>query len=206
MPSQNKVWTPERDVLLTARRSSGASAAQIARELGVSISAVHSRAYRLQLPLALRVRGGDAADRFWAKVDRRGEDDCWPWLGYRNAGGYGEFRVHRGRRDLAHRFAYELLVGPIPPGALIRHTCDTPACVNPAHHEPGTDAQNVRDRVERGRSATGPRHGQRKLAVEQVVMIRRRIKAGDPMKAIARDFGISDTAVRKIRDGKTWRE
>lgn len=85
------------------------------------------------------------ADRFWSKVDRSGA--CWLWTGLKLPHGYGRFGIG-GRADhrdvLAHRFAYELLVGPIPGGLQIDHLCRVRACVNPAHMEPVTGAENTR--------------------------------------------------------------
>ena len=54
-----------------------------------------------------------AEERFWAKVDRRGPDECWIWTAYRDPDGYGQFGLN-GRNVKAHRYAYEQLVGPIP--------------------------------------------------------------------------------------------
>jgi hypothetical protein len=96
------------------------------------------------------------AERFWAKVDRAGPEGCWLWLGQRNAWGYGHFR----RTPMpgtyvtvkAHRFAYTLLVGPIPPGLTLDHLCGRPACVRPAHLEPVTNAENLRRRHARQRT------------------------------------------------------
>lgn len=76
---------------------------------------------------------------FWSRVRK---DDCWIWLGYTNPNGYGEFHYRR-RRQMAHRYAYGQLVGPIPAGLHIDHLCRTHACVNPAHMEPVTIAENV---------------------------------------------------------------
>jgi hypothetical protein len=95
-------------------------------------------------------------ERFWSKVDRRGPDECWPWLGGLFQGtGYGAFWVKTINFG-AHRIAYELLVGPIPEGAQLDHLChnrdstclggpDCPhrRCVNPAHLEPTTSAINL---------------------------------------------------------------
>lgn len=87
---------------------------------------------------------------FWADVDRCGPDECWPWLGRVNSSGYGHF-AGKG----AHRFAYELLVGPIPEGLMIDHRCHTDdptcpggrcvhrRCQNPAHMEPVTKRVNT---------------------------------------------------------------
>lgn len=83
------------------------------------------------------------AERFWSKVDRDGGPDCcWPWLAAR-ANGYGKFYVD-GRMVRAHRFAYELLVGPIPEGLVLDHLCAVTFCVNPAHLEPVTQRENAR--------------------------------------------------------------
>ncbi len=85
---------------------------------------------------------GTAAERFWPKVSRTG--NCWLWLAATNKGGYGCFRDGGGRRMvLAHRWAYEALVGPISVGLQLDHLCRTPSCVNPAHLEPVTQRENL---------------------------------------------------------------
>lgn len=80
--------------------------------------------------------------RFWAKVDRsEGPDACWLWMRAMNQYGYGRF--WDGERLVAsHRYAYELMVGPIPDGLHIDHLCRTRACVNPKHLEPVTNQEN----------------------------------------------------------------
>lgn len=88
----------------------------------------------------LRIVGDDRA-RFMAKVDQSG--DCWLWTAHVNADGYGVFRFD-GQMGGAHRFAYRLLVGPIPEGMELDHLCRTRHCVNPAHMEVVTHAENVR--------------------------------------------------------------
>jgi hypothetical protein len=87
----------------------------------------------------------DVATRFWAKVDRSGE--CWLWTAYTDPLGYGRFAVRpdgKRRTLLAHRFAYEQVVGPIPRGLTIDHLCRNPSCVNPKHLEPVPIAENLR--------------------------------------------------------------
>lgn len=81
---------------------------------------------------------------------------CILWTLAVDADGYGTVR-RNGRTYRAHRLAYEQLVGPIPAGLVLRHTCDTPACVNVAHLIPGTVAENNADARERGRAVPPPR-------------------------------------------------
>ena len=78
----------------------------------------------------------DRVERFWQKVDASG--DCWIWMGSRGDHGYGTFNG----ASNTHRFAWELLVGPIPPGLHLDHLCRNPPCVNPDHLEPVTPREN----------------------------------------------------------------
>lgn len=81
---------------------------------------------------------------FWAKVDKDGPDGCWLWTGFRRPAGYGQTGRNRGSAKQAHRVAYEMLVGPIPAGMELDHLCRMTPCVNPAHLEPVTPAENRR--------------------------------------------------------------
>ena len=92
-------------------------------------------------------------ERFWPKVNKEGGPihpilgQCWEWIGARNDAGYGQ--IWDGDKVIyAHRVSYEFANGPIPGGLVIDHLCRTPACVNPAHLEPVTNAENVRRGME----------------------------------------------------------
>jgi len=141
-------------------------------------------------------------DRFWNKVDKSG--DCWEWTGFKHKG-YGRFSVGV-RRLRSHRVAWELTHGPIPDGMLVLHTCDNPGCVNPDHLFLGTQADNMADMVSKGRQpfvkVLGEGVGTSKLAEDQVRSIR-----SDPrsQRAIARDYGVSQTAISEIKNRKRWR-
>lgn len=84
--------------------------------------------------------------RFWSKVAIVG--DCWLWTAGCRKNGYGTF-WYRYKNVLAHRFAYNLLVGPVPAGLVLDHTCLVKSCVNPTHLDPVTRIENSR-RSDRG--------------------------------------------------------
>lgn len=86
-------------------------------------------------------------ERFWSKVDAVGP--CWLWTAGTNPLGYGRYNLtwRNGKPQglvLAHRHAWQSLVGPIPEGLVLDHLCRVPACVNPDHLEPVTQAENIR--------------------------------------------------------------
>lgn len=85
-------------------------------------------------------------ERFWSKVDKQKSvaSRCWVWTGGSFRDGYGQFHPYGWRRKVqAHRYAYELLVGPIPEGLTLDHLCRNRSCVNPHHLEPVTHRVNI---------------------------------------------------------------
>lgn len=92
--------------------------------------------------------------RLFAKIERRGANECWLWKGGVVPKGYGCFLLD-GRQTYAHRAVYSLLVAPIPAGMLVCHTCDNPGCCNPAHLWVGSCQDNIRDMHAKGRNYNG---------------------------------------------------
>lgn len=81
------------------------------------------------------------------EIDAKG---CWLWTKGRMPFGYGAIVVN-GKTKLAHRVSYEAHVGPIPSGLCVLHRCDVPPCVNPEHLFLGTQLDNMRDKIAKGR-------------------------------------------------------
>jgi hypothetical protein len=139
---------------------------------------------------------------------------CVEFEGARNRGGYGTVGGGNNKR-LAHRAAYcehhGVSLSSID-GLVVRHRCDNPPCINPEHLELGTHADNVRDRVERGRErhpnpARGERHGMAKLTAGQVEAIRKEYVYRSPTHntyALAKKYGVSQRLITKILNGDLW--
>lgn len=148
------------------------------------------------------IRSGYEA-RFWKKVDKT--DSCWLWTGSKNSAGYGQVRIG-GRGKMTHRMAYEWLVGEIPEGLFLLHSCDTPACCNPAHLSTGNQKENMQDAIAKGRHYHGERHWAYKLSVQAIKDIRTAHLGGATGRAIAKHFSISEGAVSMILSGKARKQ
>lgn len=161
------------------------------------------------------------ADRFWSYVDRSGGPDaCWPWLGARKVRGYGVFWID-GKTRPAHVVAYELAHGPILPGYFACHHCDNPPCCNDTHLFAGTNADNIKDAQQKGRLATGVRHGSylhpesrpygeaintARLTAADVQTIRQAFAAGGiSRRKLARQYHVSPSTIDGLINNKTWR-
>ncbi len=123
---------------------------------------------------------------------------CWEWLGNRNQYGYGIFMLPNEVRVRAHRYAYERYVGPIIDDMVVMHSCDNPACVNPAHLSLGGRGDNNRDAVAKKRNAFGEKNGHHVLTQKQVGQI---LSDTRPQIAIARDFGVHPSLISRIKSG-----
>lgn len=143
-----------------------------------------------------------AEERFWAKVDKSG--DCWEWTGYLAPNGYGQFGA--GGRWYAHRYSYALDRGlsssELPP--VVRHMCDNPGCVNPAHLIGGTQADNMRDRMNRSRAPAGSGHWNAKID-EGVASYIRDNTLGLTRAELAELSGATPATVGRIQRKERWR-
>lgn len=144
------------------------------------------------------------ADRYWEKVIRRGDDECWGWSGFKH-GGYGRLRADTNAVG-AHRVSYEIHFGPIPDSMFVCHHCDNPECSNPRHLFLGTSGDNNRDCTKKGRRARGERGGSAKLTAASVRRIRQQWSAGGVrLKDLAERFGVSVGAIEHVVTNRTWR-
>lgn len=173
--------------------------------------------------------------RLWSKVDRRGPDDCWPWLAGCCTDGYGIIWVV-GRSQSSHRAIFLLVNGWLPP--VVMHSCDNPPCCNPSHLIAGTKALNNADKMAKGRFRPcfgdsngsrlhpdsvsrgdghyarqrpellprGERHGMAKITAGDVSEMRRLFALGGrTKKSIAEDYGISQSHIGRILNRTCWK-
>jgi HNH endonuclease len=155
-------------------------------------------------------RGSDMAKdtlarRFWSRVDRRGPDECWIWIGSQLPKGYGTLSCGPQGNFYAHRVSYELHIGVIPRGQFVLHRCDNPPCVNPRHLFLGSHRDNMRDMVAKERSQKGTRNPRNKLSPNDVIEIRALYRSGGvSMKALGERFGVSAPHIHDIVHLQRW--
>jgi hypothetical protein len=148
-------------------------------------------------------------DRLLSRIVIGGTDECWPWRGALGTWGYGAFTLG-GRALNASRATYALLVGEIPAGMVVCHSCDNPACCNPSHLWVGTQADNIHDCNRKGRtrgtfaSDTHPRHAA-KLTPDLVSEAKRlHYVEGVSQTEIGRRLGVHSSVISRAVRGLTW--
>jgi hypothetical protein len=145
--------------------------------------------------------------RFWDCVNKKADDECWEWTAGLSKTGYGliHYKNVEGKfsgGDKAHRFSFELHnERAIETGKHILHSCDNRKCVNPHHLREGTNAENMKDMVDRKRSPNnlGFKNPNVSLTDEQVLEIRERWGAGGiTQQKLADEYKVNQTQISKI--------
>lgn len=140
-----------------------------------------------------------------AKINRKivtcGE--CFVWTAHITKDGYGQERL-AGKKYMTHRIVWMLYNGSIPENMNVLHTCDNPPCCNPRHLLLGTQADNIRDKVSKGRQAKGEGHGQSKLTSTSVLSIRKEHSEGASIGYLADLYGVSRDTIYKVVLRRSW--
>ena len=165
--------------------------------------------------LASQGLSADFPKRFWAKVDKRGPNECWICTATAPNGRYPHLKTGvNGKSIQASRADYILCVGPIPKGKIVRHDCtatrDFPACCNPRHLKLGTHKQNTHDALRKGtfkpvEALPGENNHRAKLTNQQVEEIRMRYATENiSMKRLGNQYGIGAVAVFRYVHGMRY--
>lgn len=163
--------------------------------------------------------GRPIVERFWEKVNKNGPihpykpglGRCWIWCRALNSSGYGSIREGSPSKKMlgAHRVSYEIHNGKIAESLIVRHTCDNPPCVNPAHLVEDTQLGNIRDMNEKGRQVRGEENGRAKLTELEIEEIRRDYVYGsstEGVKALGRKYGVHFSTVHAVVKEKAWKK
>jgi len=144
--------------------------------------------------------------RFLSQIEPDFFGGCWLWSGAIHRCGYGTFSHNGG--SLAHRASYQLFKGETK-GLHVLHKCDVKCCVNPNHLFLGTNADNVADKVAKGRARGGGRKGSlhhaSKLGEIEISAIKAACLAGETQQSQADRFGVSQSTINEIVKGKAWK-
>ena len=156
--------------------------------------------------MALKTTDEARAFRFWRKVLKGGENDCWEWGGAKGRDGYGVVFIGPSgavRQHKAHRVSFSYATGPIPEGLCVLHKCDNPPCVNPAHLFLGTRAENNADKVAKGRQPhnMGEANPRAKLTRADAEEIRKMLDIGHTQTEIAKCFGVAQGQISRVKAG-----
>lgn len=146
-------------------------------------------------------------ERFWKHVDKKSKDECWEWNASVSNDGYGNIRINN-KLYLPHRISWVIHNNVIPDGLLVCHTCDNRSCVNPSHLFLGTQKENMQDRDKKCRriALVGEKNGKHRLTEKEVIEIRAKyIPYKYSTYKLAKEYGVSTTAVQCIITYKTWK-
>ncbi len=145
-------------------------------------------------------------ERFWEKVDKKGEDECWNWNASRMAGGYGKFK-YNGETVGAHRISWILHHNNIPEDIQVLHRCDNRKCVNPKHLFLGTHQDNMKDMENKNRCymSRGEKNPNSKLTWDEVNKIRNEYNNGKKCFNLAKEYNMTVQQIRHIVKNRQWK-
>lgn len=139
-------------------------------------------------------------ERLLGKIDKRGDNECWPWLGGTVPKGYGTVKVPNGatwKSSYAHREMLKIFKGiPTTPNAQALHSCDNPNCCNPNHLNWGTESNNRKEARDRLHN-----QGNQKLTPDQVITIRADSRI---YKEIANEYSVHLDTISRIKTNRSW--
>jgi HNH endonuclease len=153
------------------------------------------------------------SSRFWSKV-KIGEsrDSCWTWTAGVDKNGYGKFQItckKNGRtwqkHVRAHVLSWELNNGIVGRGRVVMHSCDNPSCVRPSHLSSGTNAENRRDSLVKGRVPRGEASGASRISQQTAIDIIRLHRVGMRFCDISKKLGVSKSIARRVSLGFCWK-
>jgi hypothetical protein len=153
-------------------------------------------------------RRTSANDYFFTRI-AFGASECWYWTGHIDDLGYGTNAARHLGEVKAHRFAYRLFKGEIPPGQIVMHSCDVRSCVNAAHLSLGTQQENIADMNRKGRGKPpSPRSGEAnprsKLTYAAVGEIRALVASGAAQIELAHRYQVSPMTISRAVRGESW--
>jgi hypothetical protein len=137
-----------------------------------------------------------SAPHFLSNAFPNFETDCWEWHGTKHMAGYGSYRVN-GKSFLAHRVSWMIFNGEMPEGLCVCHKCDNRKCINPNHLFVGTQGDNVRDMILKGRFNPGGNNEKRLTDTERFEIVEMR-RAGHKQKVIAQKYRVSQPTISSV--------
>lgn len=151
----------------------------------------------------------DEKERFLSKIIVQ-ENGCWDWRGCLDKDGYGQFYLKRNGKEMSirpHRYSWIINNGSLSIGLVVCHSCDNPKCVNPKHLFSGTQKENIRDALIKGRML-GPRGSKQHCSIlkeENIPEIRRLSRKGISGNQIAKKFKVQRNVIYDILNKVTWK-